>query len=455
MIFDWFAPAAPLEPREKAWVEVRMQWLADQFGIDRLVRAEVVQPTTTYFPDAYDGTPEAAQRYLDRLCGYMGVLPPFQLIVHDNQEMGGLSAQYELGTIHVARSLLGDAVALIATMAHALAHHLLFSQKRLSGDEPDRQWVSDLLPVFLGLGIFLGNATLREKCHHAARHSGHSYGKFVYLTAPMLGYALAMFAWLRGEEEPAWESHLQRDVAATLRGSLRYLTATEDCLLRPDNMHRPPSLSLSALLDRLENGSPSERVAALWAMAADTRAATAETVAIVSQVLSDRRAEMRAEAARTLGALAPAAAAALPDLVAALDDGDDEVRTAAAYAIGKLGAQPEMVVPALVDRLEDANDLTAAAAALAIAQFGHAAVSALPDVLSALKGSLMVNRYPTMDYLVHAVRAISPEPEADLAGLVESCDPELRQQAPGMLAECGPVAAPNEGPGAWFAQFSH
>ena len=62
MVFGWFAPAAPVGAREKAWVEVRMGWLADQFGIDKLRKAEVVLPTEQYFPDAYEATPEGARR---------------------------------------------------------------------------------------------------------------------------------------------------------------------------------------------------------------------------------------------------------------------------------------------------------------------------------------------------------------------------------------------------------
>jgi hypothetical protein len=449
MIFNWFAPACPLAPREKAWVEVRMRWLAEQFGIDRLVRAEVVRPTDTCFPDTYDGTPEAAQRYMDRLCGYMGVQPAFRLLVHDDEDLSGLAGWYEPGTLHVAQSLLGDAVALIARVVQGLAHHLLFSRKLLA-DEPDRAWVTDLLGVFLGVGVFLGNATLRQSCHH----KGRSYSSFVYLSSPMLGYAMAIFAWLRGEEEPSWIGDLCPDASMFLRSGLRYLTSTGDCLLRPDNMRWGPSaLPVGMLLDQLENGSPSERVAVLWELAR-RGLATPEVAVAVGQLLIDRRAGMRAEAARALAALAPAAETIVPELVATLDDGDDEVRTAAAYALGKLCVQAETVVPALVDHLEDDSDSAAAAAALALSRFGPAAAAALPNVLAALQGALMVNRYPAMDYLLHAVRAISPEPQAAIDALLESCDPDLRQQAPGMLSECRAVLASDDGPGAWFGRFN-
>jgi hypothetical protein len=44
-MLGWFLPKCPLATREKTWVEWRMRWLADQFGIDRLLRARVILPT--------------------------------------------------------------------------------------------------------------------------------------------------------------------------------------------------------------------------------------------------------------------------------------------------------------------------------------------------------------------------------------------------------------------------
>jgi HEAT repeat protein len=246
---------------------------------------------------------------------------------------------------------------------------------------------------------------------------------------------------------------LRGDTAEALRAGLRYLTTTEDSLLRPDNIRWEPSvLPAGMLLDRLDDGSPSERVALLWELA-QRKAATPDTAAAVAQMLLDRCAGIRAEAARTLGALAVAAAAFVPNLVETLDDGDAEVRGAAAYALGKLGMQAETVVPVLAEHLEDRHDYAAATAALAVARFGPAAGPALPAVLAALKNTLMVNRYPVMDWLLHAVRAIAPEPQATIDALVESCDAELRQQAPGVLAECRPIDASRDGPGAWFGWF--
>jgi hypothetical protein len=59
MIFNWFTPAPPVEVREKAWIEVRLRWLADQFGIDRLTKAELVLPSADWLSDAEDESPDS------------------------------------------------------------------------------------------------------------------------------------------------------------------------------------------------------------------------------------------------------------------------------------------------------------------------------------------------------------------------------------------------------------
>ena len=68
-----------------------------------------------------------------------------------------------------------------------------------------------------------------------------------------------------------------------------------------------------------------------------------------------------------------------------------------------------------------------------MAQFGADARPALPRLLDHLRGEL--GRCTTsIDYLVYAVRAIAPDPEAEIRQLVDSCDPDLRQQAEHLLA---------------------
>src|SRR5580658_3684372 len=72
VMFGWFAPKCPLDSWEQAWTETRMRWLADRFGIKRLLDAEVVLPNDHFFPEEFRGTPEDAANIMRRLCGYMG-----------------------------------------------------------------------------------------------------------------------------------------------------------------------------------------------------------------------------------------------------------------------------------------------------------------------------------------------------------------------------------------------
>ena len=282
-----------------------------------------------------------------------------------------------------------------------------------------------------------------------------SLRKHGYLSAQTLGYALAMFAWIRREREPAWAGHLRLDAADTLRRGLRYLEATEDAAFHPARpWARPGKLTVYQLVDQIHEGSPSACVAALWELGR-RGAAAAEGVETVDGCLSHGLADIRAEAARTLAALGPAGRPAVPSLLDVLDDADAEVRAAAAFALGKLGVQSAEtldVVAALAERLEDSDTEAACAAAWALAQFGRAAADRLPAVLDALTQAISRTRYEEIDYVAYALKAIAAEPEAALREVVASCDPEIRPQAVALLAERKAVSAADNVPGSWFGR---
>ena len=440
--FGWPKPRCPVGCREKGWVEVRMRWLGDQLGTERLTRCEVILPSEQYFPDAYDGTPEAARRLLDRLCQYVGVYPP-----QIDLQIRPKGTDYEPAgpnVIQVMEFMLPDPMVLASTLVHELTYQVLHERKVL-GDEPDRHWTTDLATVLFGLGIFTANAT--AGIHgHASRSSWLAMGRRVYLPARVTGYALALHAWLCGESKPAWVGYLSRDVADVLSQGLDYLGRTEDSLLRPDNLHGgDQNPSVDKLLNQLDQGSDSERVVALWELARRGPAAAA-AVQPLAQLLTDRQPAIRAEAARTLAELGPAAEPAVLPLIEALGDSEEEVRVAAAYASGRLHMQPEMAVAELTDRLDDPVMLNTAAWALA--QYAAVARPALPRLLATLRHELGCDG--EIDHLLYAVRAISPDPDAELQQLVASCDPDLQRQAGELLPESGPIASPPGSSGWWY-----
>ena len=454
MFFGLFSPQPPLVVREKAWTEVRMRWLARQFGVDRLLKAQVALPDDDWFPENYDGTVDDARRLLDRICGFMQIAPTsIQLEVCADAAMPGAAGQYQPGLIRLAESQLADPPGVVAVLAHELAHDLLISRGLLQ-DDLDAEWVTDLLPVYLGLGLFTANATLREETEHQGHHSRWTIRRRGYLNSGMIGYALALFTWVRGERRPDWAKFLRLDAAHTLAMGLRYLDATEDSLFDPAtcrSVDRPTSWY--ALLEQIEGGAPSACVAGLWELAQrpyDGREDLGYAVSLVCRHLSHRLPAVRAEAARALAPLGSIAEPALDDLIRLLFDANNEVRVASAYALGRLCLQPEKVVPNLVDVLDD-RDLIRPVA-VAIAAYGQAAQSVVPRLASALLKALAETKYSDVDCLVHAIEATAADPVAELRQVLADCDEELRPQAEQILADRHPVPTGVGAPGAWFGE---
>src|SRR5258708_16168780 len=90
---------------------------------------------------------------------------------------------------------------LIATIAHELAHIKLLGEERMSkNNEP----LTDLTTIIFGLGIFGANSA-------ATFQTGKfswSHGRQGYLSQMDWGYALGVFAHIRGENFTDWSKYL-------------------------------------------------------------------------------------------------------------------------------------------------------------------------------------------------------------------------------------------------------
>jgi hypothetical protein len=248
-MLEWlFSPSCPCDLAAKAWVEERLQWLGQEFDDHAFNDGPVVLPTPEFFPDHYDGSKQAAQVLLQRVCGYMGVDPrrivlkftsqagKFWLvndqgnaIAHTAGTFGNLGDRY---VIQLDTAGLGEPMELVGTMAHELAHARLLGEGRIDGDQWDNELLTDLTVVFLGLGIFLAN-TPRTWDSPYTFWPGTSLKRPEYMTLPMFGYALAHLAWFRGEAKPAWAGHLRWNTRLEFKQGLRYLTQTSDSAFRP------------------------------------------------------------------------------------------------------------------------------------------------------------------------------------------------------------------------------
>ena len=244
-MFGWFRPACPLNFADKAWVEDQMRWLALEFGLDRMLKARVILPTPEFFPDPYDADRRGARALFRRVCGYMGVDPdPIRLQFYKQKRLEGVEGMqsgaagtYEdegwRSTIRLDETNLRDPLVVVATLAHELGHELLLGQGRITADRKDHEPLTDLITIFLGLGVFTANSRVRSRTEQHAHGSSWSLSRLGYLDEHMVGYALALFAWIRGEKNPAWVRRLAVNPRAYCKRGLRYLFTTGDSSFDP------------------------------------------------------------------------------------------------------------------------------------------------------------------------------------------------------------------------------
>lgn len=244
---SWFTPKCPVDADAKKWIEDSFNWLIEAIGADILREVEVVLPTEEYFPDAYDGGRTSIRRMAERVCIYMDVdAKTIDLQFFDSEDDAHLHPlaveegrpQHDLGSylrrpdgkqvIRLDVNQSRNPQMMVATIAHELSHAILLGEDRLDPDHPDQEPITDLLTVFYGLGIFNANTTVVFEQFTNPQYQGWKVGGGGYLTEEAFGYALALFAYSRGETKPDWQSYLNVNVRTYFKRGLKYLTKTGD-----------------------------------------------------------------------------------------------------------------------------------------------------------------------------------------------------------------------------------
>ncbi|HEY6305805.1 MAG TPA: hypothetical protein VI488_05010 [Candidatus Angelobacter sp.] len=251
-----FSPKLPVTEEDRRWADEGFLRLEKLLGRRRMLEANQVLPDAEHFPDPYDKTPAAAEVLFERVCSYMRVdrsrielevfadetdelreiLPYWRggtggcagLYTHDAPGPGSDTTENgpreAAGMVVALRSSqLKDPLTLVATMAHELGHVILLGGGLMDPKTPDHEPMTDLLTVFLGLGIFTANSAGRFKQYQDERRQGWSMQRLGYLPEEVFGYALARFAHKREEEKPAWAAHLSTNVRSYYKRSRAWL----------------------------------------------------------------------------------------------------------------------------------------------------------------------------------------------------------------------------------------
>ncbi|MEM6805375.1 MAG: hypothetical protein AAF696_28515 [Bacteroidota bacterium] len=228
----------PITPADKSWIEDRLDW------IDRkllsLSEQKTILPTPDFFGEKYDASMTAARLIFHKIGDCMGI-DTYKIKLDFYQEGAGKSDRFinssgkgTLGLysgnpfqqdIQIEIQSLKQAERLVAVMAHELSHHFLISQRNIRIEGIEEEYITDLLTIVFGFGIFMGNSKfIFQQWQDADGWQGWSTSSSGYLPQPVIAYALAELEVRKGALElPDWTKYLKRDFKGDFKRSMKYI----------------------------------------------------------------------------------------------------------------------------------------------------------------------------------------------------------------------------------------
>jgi len=253
-VFGLTKPKLPISSEDKEWADRSFVRLTSLLGAERLRKATVMLPTPESFPDPFDGSEGSLRTMFRRVARQMQVDPDdIELTLFVNSEdltrdmapfysgkSSGAAGLYyhgpaERAHIAVKEGDLKDPLSLVASLAHEIGHIILLRPGLVKREESDMEPLNDLLTVFLGFGVFTANCAFRFEQHQSYDRQGWSARRQGYLSEQTFGYALARFAYERGERKPKWASHLVTNVAGYFKQSAKWLHSRSEPRLLSDS----------------------------------------------------------------------------------------------------------------------------------------------------------------------------------------------------------------------------
>jgi hypothetical protein len=233
----------PVTEHNRIWLEDAFLVLQDLFGKTNTQNIKVLLPNFSNFPVPYDGTEQSAVETMRIVATHMQVsfenihldfykdiireVPaggPFGNRIFPERHKDDLDAsglywgKNEDGKFEIwlNSKTLSVPENLVATLAHEIAHIKLLGENRMIDNN---EYLTDLTTVIFGLGIFNANEAFRT-----FKNFEYSYWQAEgYLSQPQWGYALALFAYLRGEKSPDWINHLTPNIKKDFLQSQQFI----------------------------------------------------------------------------------------------------------------------------------------------------------------------------------------------------------------------------------------
>ncbi len=243
----FFTPKSPVDPATRSWTKECYALFMSKMGSDRFEAIRIITPTDEHFPFRLDGSRRTTQSVLEKVCAYMQVDSKnvvLDLFTENDEALddalmnilpewrtrhSGAAGYYvqddtaDKARISIKARDLMNPVSLISTLSHELCHFILLDCWKIPGDTSTMEPMTDLLTIFLGMGIFTANSCLQYNQWEDGTREGWSMKRQGYMTQKEIGYALAEWTLLKRDPRPSWARHLCTDVKAYLKQSLKYI----------------------------------------------------------------------------------------------------------------------------------------------------------------------------------------------------------------------------------------
>jgi HEAT repeat protein len=238
-------------------------------------------------------------------------------------------------------------------------------------------------------------------------------------------------------------------------------------------IHPGPNVSVPVLGKVLKDADPAVRSAALHLLAEAGRAAVPALVqalknekaglwaclvlaeigpdaadavpALTDALTTNKRPEIRREAALALASIGPASASAVPVLAGFLSDQDTSISSAAAYALGRIGPEAKAAVPLLGKGVEGSDPFLQAVSVWALVKIEPQNEARKQKAVALLTVALKSQQPRLRAVAARSLADLHPDPETVLPAIVEALgggDRESVNHALAALASLGEPAVP-------------
>lgn len=251
MFFKKKRPTLPITEDDQLWLDRNFRWLMHNSGLKNFDEIELCIPFDKSLPVILPNDQKSFDYLLSRLCRILKIdeniievewFKTNNALENKYPDAKPRQSQNELGTyqystktgkkfkISLNESQKADFVLFVGTLVHELCHIKLIGEKRINAYDNDHEYLTDLTAVYFGFGIFLANAAFQNKRYHWGEWKIEKQG---YLTPETIGYALALFTYLKKIKKPVWSRKIDSVTRRYFKRSLRYLWHYEPDFSKP------------------------------------------------------------------------------------------------------------------------------------------------------------------------------------------------------------------------------